>query len=76
MLLNSFVETMIHFFKDSLRNRDNLFTIANICNYKNIFTGTFDGFNASLLNTRVVRVFAYWLKSKVPTNKCLLYSAS
>ncbi len=57
MLLHIFVETMMHFYsQDSLMNRKfkrpHLFEIEIFCNIINVFTVTFDQFDASLLNKR------------------------
>ncbi len=53
VLLNIFVETVTLFFRVFLMNRSSkeqhLFEIEIFCNNINVFTDTFDQFNASLM---------------------------
>ncbi len=54
VLHNIFVETVMYFiFLDSQMNRQHLFEIEIFCNIINVFTVTFDQFNASLMNKSI-----------------------
>ncbi len=54
VLLNIFVETVIHLFQDPLINKKNIYFIRNIfCGIINVFSVTFDQFNVLLLNIMI-----------------------
>ncbi len=65
VLPNIFVETVIHFiFQDSQMNRKfkrtALFEIEIFSNIRNLFTVTFDQFNASLMNKLFISFKYMW----------------
>ncbi len=54
VLLNIFVETVIHLFQDPLINKKIIYFIRNIfCGIINVFSVTFDQFNVLLLNIMI-----------------------
>ncbi len=64
MLLNIFVENMMHFLGFSSKE-EHLFEIELFCNIIKVFTATFNQFNASLMN-KSINFFptkSYWPKT-------------
>ncbi len=59
VLLNILVETVMHFFQDSLMNKKFKRTAFIFCNIINVFTITFETFNVSLLNKS--KIFQKWI---------------
>ncbi len=69
MLFLIFVETVIHLFQD-FSKEEHFLKMINLCNIINVFTATFDQFNASLMNKRIT-FFQKKEKNSPQIFKCL-----